>query len=254
MKRFWFRHWFSKTHFFRILAPSFTNALLLLSFWRSISFFLFFLYFGFCFLRQKERLLSFSARVQQSTTLSGYWQCETMVFCVCAHACARVRARARVCVCVRARACVCVCVCCLCFAYSFPVIERLALDGEQMCGLVILWFSFIDLQLFSCTKTIFIFILICAQCAHGMKVGSSWYGRNWKWRYWDLHRWAFRRHWTCENVSICSKLCTVIAQNFVHDLILYISYFWQKVRNLVAYKNHTHIQVYLTPPSLYENF
>ena len=47
---------------------------------------------------------------------------------------------------------------------------------------------------------------------------------------------------------------TVIAQIFVRDLISYISYFWRKVRNLVAYENHTRIQVYLTPPSLYENF
>ena len=46
---------------------------------------------------------------------------------------------------------------------------------------------------------------------------------------------------------------TVIAQIFVRDLISYISYFWRKVRNLVAYENHTRIQVYLTPPSLYEN-
>ena len=46
---------------------------------------------------------------------------------------------------------------------------------------------------------------------------------------------------------------TVIAQIFVRDLISYVSYFWRKVRNLVAYENHTRIQVYLTPPSLYEN-
>ena len=48
--------------------------------------------------------------------------------------------------------------------------------------------------------------------------------------------------------------CTVIAEIFVRDLISYISYFLGKVRNLVAYKNHARIQVYLTPPSLYENF
>ena len=47
---------------------------------------------------------------------------------------------------------------------------------------------------------------------------------------------------------------TVIAQIFVRDLISYISYFWRKVRNLVAYENHTRMHVYLTPPSLYENF
>ena len=47
---------------------------------------------------------------------------------------------------------------------------------------------------------------------------------------------------------------TVIAQIFVRDLISYISYFWRKVRNLVAYENHTRINAYLTPPSLYENF
>ena len=48
-------------------------------------------------------------------------------------------------------------------------------------------------------------------------------------------------------------VCTVIAKIFVRDLISYISYFWRKVRNLVAYENHTRIQVNLTPPSLYEN-
>ena len=47
---------------------------------------------------------------------------------------------------------------------------------------------------------------------------------------------------------------TVIAQIFVRDLISYISYLWRKVRNLVAYENHTRIQVCLTPPSLYGNF
>ena len=47
---------------------------------------------------------------------------------------------------------------------------------------------------------------------------------------------------------------TVIAQIFIRDLISYISYFWRKVRNLVAYENHTRIKVYLTSPSLYENF
>ena len=47
---------------------------------------------------------------------------------------------------------------------------------------------------------------------------------------------------------------TVIAQIFVRDLISYISYFWRKVRNLVAYENHTRMHVYLTPSSLYENF
>ena len=51
-----------------------------------------------------------------------------------------------------------------------------------------------------------------------------------------------------------SSLATVIAQIFIRDLISYISYFWRKVRNLVAYENHTRIQVYLTSPSLYENF
>ena len=40
---------------------------------------------------------------------------------------------------------------------------------------------------------------------------------------------------------------TVIAQIFVRNLI------WRKVRNLVAYENYTRIQVYLTPPSLYES-
>ena len=47
---------------------------------------------------------------------------------------------------------------------------------------------------------------------------------------------------------------TVIAQIFIRDLISYISYFWRKVRTLVAYENPTRIQVYLTPPSPYENF
>ena len=47
---------------------------------------------------------------------------------------------------------------------------------------------------------------------------------------------------------------TVIAQIFVRDLISYISYFSRKVRNLVAYENHTRMHVYLTPTSLYENF
>ena len=47
---------------------------------------------------------------------------------------------------------------------------------------------------------------------------------------------------------------TVIAQIFVRNLISYISYFWQKVRNLVAHENHTRMQVFLTPPTLYENF
>ena len=57
---------------------------------------------------------------------------------------------------------------------------------------------------------------------------------------------------SCRRVVIV--LChTVIAQNFVHDLISYISYFLQSVRNLVSYENHTRIQVYLTPPLLYEN-
>ena len=50
------------------------------------------------------------------------------------------------------------------------------------------------------------------------------------------------------------RLATVIAQIFVRDLISYISYFSRKVRNLVAYENHTRMHVYLTPPSLYENF
>ena len=49
-------------------------------------------------------------------------------------------------------------------------------------------------------------------------------------------------------------LTTVITQIFVRDLISYISYIWRKVRNLVAYENHTRMHVYLTPPSLYENF
>ena len=35
---------------------------------------------------------------------------------------------------------------------------------------------------------------------------------------------------------------TVIAQIFVRDLSSYISYFWRKVRNLVAYENHTRRQ------------
>ena len=56
-----------------------------------------------------------------------------------------------------------------------------------------------------------------------------------------LHYQPFDAHWY-----------TVIAQIFVRDLISYISYFLRKVRNLVAYQNHTRIQVYLTPPSLYE--
>ena len=58
--------------------------------------------------------------------------------------------------------------------------------------------------------------------------------------------------WTC--VWVCLFVCTVVAQFFVRDLISYISYFWRKVRNLVAYENHTRIQVYLTPPLLYESF
>ena len=49
------------------------------------------------------------------------------------------------------------------------------------------------------------------------------------------------------------SLCTVIAEIFVCDLISYISYFLLKVRNLVAHENHAHIQMYVTPLSLYEN-
>ena len=45
---------------------------------------------------------------------------------------------------------------------------------------------------------------------------------------------------------------TVIAEIFVRDLISYISYFWLKVRNLVAYENHARIEVHETQPSLYE--
>ena len=59
------------------------------------------------------------------------------------------------------------------------------------------------------------------------------------------------QHWF---IHACHNVHTVIAQIFVRDLISYISYFLRKVRNLVAYENHTRIQVYLTPPSLYENF
>ena len=47
---------------------------------------------------------------------------------------------------------------------------------------------------------------------------------------------------------------TVIAEIFVRDLISYISYFWLKVRNLVAYESYARIPVYVTSPSLYENF
>ena len=55
-------------------------------------------------------------------------------------------------------------------------------------------------------------------------------------------------------VSIGSSTrSTVIADIFVRDLISYISYFWLKVRNLVAYENHARIQVHDTQPSLYKN-
>ena len=46
---------------------------------------------------------------------------------------------------------------------------------------------------------------------------------------------------------------TVIAENFVRDLFSYISYFWLKVRNLVAYESYARTHVYVTLPSLYEN-
>ena len=49
------------------------------------------------------------------------------------------------------------------------------------------------------------------------------------------------------------KSCTVIAENFVRDLISYISYLWLKVRNLVAYESYARIPVYVTSPSLYED-
>ena len=42
------------------------------------------------------------------------------------------------------------------------------------------------------------------------------------------------------------KTSTVIAENFVRDLISYISYFWLKVRNLVAYESYARIPVYVT--------
>ena len=45
------------------------------------------------------------------------------------------------------------------------------------------------------------------------------------------------------STKVLSKMqllfATVIAQIFVRDLISYISYFWRKARNLVAYENHT---------------
>ena len=59
---------------------------------------------------------------------------------------------------------------------------------------------------------------------------------------------------TLAKLVLRKMLITVIAQIFVRDLISYISYFSQKVRNLVAYENHARMHVYLTPPSLCENF
>ena len=45
---------------------------------------------------------------------------------------------------------------------------------------------------------------------------------------------------------------TVIAEILVRDLISYISYFWLKVRKLVAYESLVRIPVYVTPPSRFE--
>ena len=46
---------------------------------------------------------------------------------------------------------------------------------------------------------------------------------------------------------------TVNAEIFVRDLISYISYFWLKVRNLVAHETRARIPVCVMPPSLYKN-
>ena len=43
----------------------------------------------------------------------------------------------------------------------------------------------------------------------------------------------------------CTFSTTVIADIFVHDLVSLISYFLQKEQNLVAYENHTRIQIAL---------
>ena len=45
---------------------------------------------------------------------------------------------------------------------------------------------------------------------------------------------------------------TVVAEISICDLVSYISYFWMKVRNLVAYETMD-VSVYVSPPSLYEN-
>ena len=37
-----------------------------------------------------------------------------------------------------------------------------------------------------------------------------------------------------------------IAEIFVRDLVSFISYFWLRVRNLVAYENHARIPVFVT--------
>ena len=58
----------------------------------------------------------------------------------------------------------------------------------------------------------------------------------------------------CADIGAFLRHGTVIAETFVRNLSLCISYFWLKVRNLAPNENHTRLQEFATPPSLYENW
>ena len=57
--------------------------------------------------------------------------------------------------------------------------------------------------------------------------------------------------WSFNTASHVEKSHSVIAEIFLRDLISYFSHVWPKVRNFVAYENHTGIPVYVTPPLQY---
>ena len=57
--------------------------------------------------------------------------------------------------------------------------------------------------------------------------------------------------WSFNTASHVEKSHSVIAEIFLWDLISYFSYVWPKVRNFVAYENHTGMPVYVTPPLQY---